>query len=177
MWLKPFVKSVVLISVLRTIFYQFLLIAIGLTIGFILNAEYLGWKSSIISKSINNIFYPVKFDQNVCQTIKNWGAMKIWTELNRPLVFEIIQDGLLNEELYICKYKTIDQNNKTIINIETTRIRWKPWEYYWEEPRVVTDEELKEYHKNGTLNSQESDKAYKLFQERQKNNQLTKEKK
>jgi len=170
MWLQPFIKSSTLLTVFRTLFYQFLLITIGLSIGFALNAEYVGWKSSIATESFTKIFNPTEFDQDICNKVKNWGAYKIWAELERPQKFEIIQDGLLNEEFYIGKFKYLNAQNKEETNIISTRVRWKTWEHYYEKPETLDSEALQDYIDNGTLNSQESDKALALYQELKKQN-------
>jgi len=169
MWVKPFVKSILLITVFRTLFYQFLLIVVGLAIGFTLNAEYIGWKSSIVAQSFNNIFFPVEFDQDVCRKLKGWGAFRIWAELDRPTNFKILEDGLAAEEFYIAKISYTNSNGKTITDIKSTRIRWKPWEYYYTDPTPLTEEELWGYIDNGTLNSKETDKAFKLRKEKMLN--------
>lgn len=156
----------ILVTVLRTLLYQFLLIFLGLTIGFTLNAEYIGWKSSIIAKSFSNIFFPVKFDEDVCRKLKGWGAFKIWAELDRPSGFKIVEDGLAAEEFYIAKISYTNSNGETITDIKSTRLRWKPWEYYYTDPTPSTEEELWDYIENDTINSEETDKAFKLRKEK-----------
>jgi hypothetical protein len=159
----------IIITVCRTLFYQFLLVAVGLSVGFILNAEYIGWKSSIIERSVTNIFNPIQFDEDVCNRVKNWGATRIWAELGRPNSFEVLEDGLLAEEYYIGKFKYVNvETGKTEIKIIPQRVRWKPWEYYYADPTPESNEELLEYIDNGDLNSKESDKAFRLYDELKK---------
>lgn len=156
----------ILITVCRTLFYQFLLITVGLSIGFILNAEYIGWKSSIIERSVTNIFNPIKYDEDICKRVKNWGATRIWAELGRPSMFEVLEDGLLAEEYYIGKFKyTNVETGETEVKIIPQRVRWKPWEYYYTDPTPTSKEELLKYMKDGDLNSKESDKAFRLYDE------------
>ena len=71
------------------------------------------------------------------------------------------------EEWYWVKYSYTDKNGDTKINIDHTRIRWKPWEYYYEdEARVpMTEESMRKYLKEGTLNSRDSDRAFRLRDE------------
>lgn len=152
--------------IFRTIFYQIFILFIGISIGFITNAEWVGWKSNIIKKSFNNIFFPLEFNEQTCQNIKNLGAMKLWAMNGQPKNFEILEDGLLGEEFYIAKIKFKDDKEKFVEKIESTRVRWKTWEYYYTDPEPWTQEEIKDYHENGTLNSKESDKAYKLMEEK-----------
>lgn len=159
----------ILVTVCRTLFYQFLLIAVGLSIGFILNAEYIGWKSTLIERSVTNIFNPIQFDEDVCKRVKNWGATRIWAELGRPNSFEVLEDGLLAEEYYIGKFKYVNvETGKTEIKIIPQRVRWKPWEYYYTDPTPESNEELLEYLDNGDLNSKESGKAFRLYDELKK---------
>jgi len=167
----------IFVTVCRTLFYQFFVLFIGLSIGFIVNAEYIGWKSNLIARSYTNIFHPVEFNENVCQNVKQWGATRIWAELGRPQTFEILEDGLLAEEYYVGKFKYVDvDSGEIIIKIISHRVLWKPWEYYWDDPTPTTEEELLDYLENGTVNSKESDKAYKLYQEKRLQDLKEKEK-
>ena len=157
-------------AVLRTIFYQYFLLFIGISIGFIANAEWIGWKSNLVERSFYNIFFPVKFDDETCAKIKNLGLYRLYSFNNYPADFKLIEDGLLGEEFYIAKFQYTNKNGDTIEKIDSTRVRWKTWEYYWTDPTPSTVEEIEEYMKNGTLNSDESDKALKLYREMRKQN-------
>ena len=154
-------------AVLRTIFYQYFLLVVGLTVGFIINAEYVGWKSPLIVRSFNNIFYPVQMDEELCKNIKNFAATRIWSTLGMPSGFKVIEDGLMAEEFYIAKVEYQNQDGKTVTEILNTRVRWKPWEYYYNDtPDTWSEEDFKKYIKEGTLNSKETDKGFKLMRER-----------
>lgn len=164
----------ILITVARTLFYQFFLIFIGISIGFICNAEWIGWKSNLITRSYTNIFHPVEFDEKICQNVKNWGATRIWAELGEPKDFEVLEDAVAAEEFYIGKFKYTDVITGDIkIEILSHRVRWKPWEYYWDDPKPATEEEIWDYIENGTLNSEETDRALRLRKQRQKNENKT----
>ena len=152
-------------TVCRTLFYQFFVLFVGVSIGFIANAEWCGWKSNLVSQSFMNIFFPTEFTEDVCDKIKNWGAFKIWGLQGYPDGFEIIEDGLLAEEFYIAKVKFINDDGKLVEEIISTRVRWKTWEYYWTNPEPWSEADVIDYIENGTLNSHESDKAFKLLQE------------
>ena len=159
---------VIIRTVFRTLFYQFLVLFVGISIGFICNAEWVGWKSEIVSRSVANIFFPLSFNADTCQSIKNWGKFKIYSLHGCPEGFTIVEDGLMGEEWYICKFQYTDSENKTREKIESVRIRWKTWEYYYEDPTPETEESLREYWKNGDLNSKETDKAFRLYDEKKK---------
>ena len=75
---------------------------------------------------------------------------------------------MLAEEWYWVKYSyTVGKEEKLHINIDKHRIRWKPWEYYFEEEAMETwtEAQMRQYIKEGTLNSRESDRAFRLMWE------------
>lgn len=158
----------ILITVCRTLFYQFLLLFVGISIGFIVNAEWVGWKYPIIQTSIRNTFFPIDFeDEGVLRWLYNRGQFKILAFNAYPVDFKVIEEAMCAEEWYWCKYSYTDKNGDTKIKIDHTRIRWKPWEYYYEdEARTPWDvEEMKKYIKEGSLNSRETDRAFRLRDE------------
>ena len=161
-------KSKKMKCILRTLFYQFLLLFIGASIGFITNAEWVGWKFPIVSRSVGNIFFPIDFeDPGVLQALYGQGQFKIYMFNNQPVDFKIIEEAILAEEWYWLKYSYTDKNGNTRINIESTRLRWKPWEYYFHNDIDPMDEEaLRKYIDEGTLNSRDSDRAFKLMYEK-----------
>jgi len=155
-------------TVCRTVFYQFFLLFVGLSVGFILNVEYVGWKYPIIHNSIYNTFYPVDFeDEGVLQGLYNLGEFKICAFNSYPKDFKVIEEAMMSEEWYWCKYSYTDKNGEKSIAIDHTRIRWKPWEYYYEDEAMVpmTNEDIIDYIENGTLNSNETNRAFKLRDE------------
>jgi len=157
-------------AVLRTIFYQYFLLFIGISVGFIANAEWFGWKTNLVERSFYNIFFPVEFDDELCTKLKSWGSFKVWGLNGYPQGFKVLEDGLLAEEFYIVKFEYVDRNGDTVQKIDTARIRWKTWEYYYTDPKPWTDDDIQDYLDNGTLNSHESDKAMRLYQEMKNQN-------
>jgi len=158
----------ILITVCRTLFYQFFLLFVGLSVGFILNVEYLGWKYPIVHNSIYNTFFPVDFeDEGVLQSLYNIGKFKIHAFNGYPKDFTVIEEAMCAEEWYWCKYSYADNNGDTQTKIDNVRIRWKPWEYYYEDEARIpwTDEDMKEYLEGGSLNSRETDRAFRLRDE------------
>ncbi len=122
---------------LRTLFYQFFLLFVGGALGFIANAEYIGWKSVILERSFYNIFYPVRYDQDVEQAVVDLGRQRLCLALNgHPMEdagLTILDEWVWNEEVYIAKYRWQSPDKKdTRAGDYQTRIRWKPWEYYYE---------------------------------------------
>lgn len=152
-------------TVCRTLFYQYLLLIVGFSLGFYLNAEWVGFKSPILCRSFNNIFFPVRFNDDVLSKIKDWGAFKLWALRNYPNNFKIIEDAVSAEEWYVAKFSYTDHKGMERTEIDSIRIRWKPWEYYYEDNRP-TDDELKDYIENGDLNSNETDRARSLIREK-----------
>ena len=169
-WKLPYNEglTMILITVCRTLFYQFFLLFVGLSIGFILNVEYVGWKYPSVVSSIHNTFFPIDFeDEGVLQHLYKTGQYKIWAFNHYPKDFKVIEEAMCAEEWYWVKYSYTDKNGDTKINIDHTRIRWKPREYYYEdEARVpMTEESMRKYLKEGTLNSRDSDRAFRLRDE------------
>jgi hypothetical protein len=141
-------------TITRTLVYQFLLIFTSVSVGFIANAEYVGWKSMLISRSFQHIFFPVKYDENVEQFVLDLGRMRLATALfGHPYAdvsAVISEERVWGEEFYDALYR--DPNNDGKIEFYQTRVRWKPWEYYYEFYKPMTQEELDEMlaEKQGT---------------------------
>lgn len=133
---------------LRTIFYQFFLLFVGGTIGFIANAEYIGWKSVIVERSLQNIFAPIEYDEEVEQFVLDIGYLRLCTALNgHPYDgtgITILDEFVWNEEVYIARYEYQPADGKKIVQDYSTRVRWKSWEYYYEYhgPEGVSMDEL-----------------------------------
>jgi hypothetical protein len=104
----------------------------GMSIGFIANAEWIGYKSLLVHKSINNIFYPIDITPELQQTIKNIGEKKIRMSVGNPTNFRIIDDLLYDNEIYWAEYEYIDLKGVKIKGCSKARIYWKPWEYYYQ---------------------------------------------
>lgn len=154
--------------VLRTLFYQFLLLFVGASIGFICNAEWVGWKYPVVTRSISNTFFPIDFeDPGVLQMLYGHGRLKIFGVMNNGYRnVEVIEEAMLAEEWYWVKFSYTDNDGKTITDIQHVRIRWKPWEYYFNNDIDAMDEEaMRKYIEEGTLNSRESDRAFRLMHE------------
>lgn len=117
--------------IIRTIIYQWLILCVGISIGFIGNAEWIGYKSLLVSKSIDNIFFPINITPEIQQNIKNIGQQKLRTKLGNPKYFTILDDFLYDNEVYWAEYEFIDEYGKKIKQINKVRIYWKPWEYYY----------------------------------------------
>jgi hypothetical protein len=160
-------KSNKMRCILRAMFYQLLILFVGVSIGFITNAEYVGWKFPLLERSMNNIFFPIDFeDEGVMQWLYNQGQFKVWAFNNYPEDFKIIEEAMAAEEWYWCKYSYID-NGETKVKIDHIRIRWKPWEYYYEDEARIpwNEDDLRDYLENGSLNSRDTDRAFRLRDE------------
>jgi hypothetical protein len=118
--------------IIRTLLYHWLFLIVGLSVGFIINAEWLGYKSLLIERSINNIFFQESLTPDLEKKIKEKALIKIYTSLGYPAEFEILGEVIYyNDEFYWCKYKFRDKNDKLVFGERTTRVRWKTWEYYY----------------------------------------------
>lgn len=142
--------------IIRSLFYNWLLLFVGLSMGFVLNAEWLGYKSVLIERSINNIFFPIECTPEMESKIKAIGAERIYISLGRPDSFEILGDVVYyNDEFYWCRYKYRDNKGNLEFGESTTRVRWKTWEYYYgseteiiknEEKNLSASKKLEEWH-------------------------------
>ena len=158
----------ILITVCRTLFYQFFLLFVGLSVGFLLNAEYVGWKYPVVQNSIYNIFYPIDFeDEGVLNFLYGRGRLKVFGVMGKYKDVEIIEEAMAAEEWYWVKFSYTDENGNRKTEIQNIRVRWKPWEYYYEDEAMtpMTDEEAAKYINEGTLNSRETDRAFRLRDE------------
>jgi hypothetical protein len=161
-------KSKKMKCILRTLFYQFLLLFVGASIGFICNAEYVGWKLPIVERSVNNVFFPIDFeDEGVLEWLYKQGRFKVYCFNNYPESFAVVDEAMAAEEWYWIKFSYKDENGNTKTKVDHTRIRWKPWEYYYEDEAMspLTDEELQDYIQNGSLNSRDTDRAWRMRDE------------
>lgn len=120
---------------LRTVFYQFFLLFVGGAVGFILNAEYIGWKSVIIERSVQNIFFPVEYSDEVEDLVLNVGRLRLNVALNGSPYdstgIKLLDEFVWNEEVYVALYEYTNAEG-TIRRDYSTRVRWKSWEYYYE---------------------------------------------
>jgi hypothetical protein len=142
---------------------------VAFTVGFVLNAEYVGWKSNVVIQSYNNIFNQIHFeDPGVLEQLYGIGRYKIFAFNGYPNNFKVIEEAMMAEEWYWVKYSyTVGEEEKLYTNIDKIRIRWKPWEYYFDDEGLESWDEAKirQYIDEGTLNSNESDRAFGLMYE------------
>jgi hypothetical protein len=129
--------------VIRSIFYHWLFLFVGIAIGFICNSEYVGEKFVIIERSINNIFFPIKYDEKIETWVKETGRMRLWANLECPEYFEIIHEFVKGEEHYWAVYKTKDNKGKEIKDIGSVRVKWKTWEYNYKLDEIISGSEIK----------------------------------
>lgn len=118
--------------IFRTLFYQWFILCIGISIGFIGNAEWIGYKSLLLGKSINHIFFPIDITPEVQQTIRNIGQQKLRILAGNPPDFLILDDFLYDNEVYWAEYQFTDKSGKLTTQINKVRVKWKTWEYYYQ---------------------------------------------
>ena len=130
-WYFPALKEPTMHKiVIRSIFYHWLFLFIGVAIGFICNSEYVGEKAVVIERSINNIFFPIEYNEDIENYVKWMGKNRIHSELGYPHDFQILEDVVKGHEYYwaIAKYTDV-KTGQEIKTIVSTKVRWKPWEY------------------------------------------------
>jgi hypothetical protein len=169
-------------AVLRTIFYQFFLLFVGLAVGFIGNAEWVGFKSCLVEKSIKNIFFPIKFTPKMEAGMKMMLAQRMMTKEGFPAEFEVLSSVVVaNDEFCWIAYKYRDQDGKLVFKDDVERMRWKTWEYNFDEESALNpvdtqeewlalDKRMSDWQEKikDAINLAEERKAEILEQERQK---------
>lgn len=131
--------------IIRTLFYHWLFLFTGLIIGFAINAEWIGYKSLLIEKSLNKIFFPIEFTPKLESKIKQKAIQQILIDLNYPKDFEVLSDVIYyNDEFYWCRYKFRDEQGSLKFKDATTRVVWKTWEYYYGDGSEIVDSLQKE---------------------------------
>lgn len=123
--------------IVRSIFYHWFAVFVGISIGFLCHTEYVGEKSVIVERSIRNIFFPIKYNENVEHFVKENGKLKLWSSLDCPADLEILDDVVKGEEYYWALYTYTDKNGKTVKDIGCQRVRWKTWEYYYKIDEII----------------------------------------
>ena len=169
-------------AVLRTIFYQFFLLFVGLAVGFIGNAEWVGFKSCLVERSIKNIFFPIEFTPKMEAGMKVLLSERMRIKEGYPAEFEVLSSVVVaNDEFCWIAYKYRDQDGKLVFKDELERMRWKTWEYNYdeeaflnpvdtEEEWLALDKRMSDWQKKikDAINLAEKRKAEILEQERQR---------
>jgi hypothetical protein len=117
----------------------------------------------VAEMSIRNIFFPVSFEE-ACPKLKKYAEWRMAAIHNYPDEFRVIDHAFLAEEFYWCKYQYKDKKGNKIVEIDHFRVRWKPWEYYYEvDAAISTYDELQESWES--ISDKESKRAWKIKQE------------
>ena len=123
--------------VLRSLIYPWFILFVGFSIGFICNSEWFGCKYVLVERSVQNIFFPIKYDEQVEQWVKSNGRLRLWANLECPEYFEVVHEFVKGEEHYWAVYKTRDSQGKEIKDIGSVRVKWKTWEYYYKLDEII----------------------------------------
>jgi hypothetical protein len=123
--------------VLRSIFYHWFALFIGISIGFIANSEWVGDKYAIVERSVRNIFFPIQYDENIEAFVKQAGKVRLWSSLECPEDFVVLDDLVKGEEFYWALYKYKDKNGKEVKDVGSIRVKWKTWEYYYKLDEII----------------------------------------
>ena len=123
--------------IVRSIFYHWFAVFVGISIGFLCNTEYVGEKSIVIERSIRNIFFPIKYDEKVEALVKDAGRMRLWALIGCPDYFEIVDELVKGEEHYWAVYNIKDKDGTIIKDIGSVRVKWKTWEYYYKLDEIM----------------------------------------
>lgn len=123
--------------IIRSLLYPWFILFIGFSIGFICNSEWVGYKYVLVERSIRNIFFPINYDERVEEWVKSNGRLKLWSSLDCPEHFEVIDEFVKGEEHYWAIYKIKNREGKEIKDIGSVRVKWKTWEYYYKLDEIL----------------------------------------
>jgi hypothetical protein len=151
-------------AVIRTFFYQLFLLFVLCSVVFITMPEQVGFRSMTLYMSYINHFHPISFERAL-PLLKRMGEFRTWAGLGYPEDFKVIDDAMAAEEWYWCKYQYTNSKGIVVTEISSIRLRWKPWEYYYDLKPAETEESMRDYLENGSLNSRETDRAFRLRRE------------
>ena len=154
-------------AVTRTLFYQLFLLFVLCSVGFISFPEQAGFRSMTLYMSYLNHFYQMSFERAL-PMLKRMGEFRTWASVGYPKDFKVLEDAMAAEEWYWCKYQYTNRQGNVVTEISSMRIRWKTWEYYYQLEDEWSEEEMRDYIENGSLNSRETDKAWRLRDERKR---------
>lgn len=140
-------KKIIIKTTLRTLIYQTICIFAVIVTIFLQNPVYWGLKAPIIEKSVDHIFYPIRYSPKVEEFVKKIGRTRLFFEIctlngEIPELFEIVEGSefVNNEEWYNCEYQYVDKQGILDVYDYCTRIDWKPWEFDY-----LTEEEYYDY--------------------------------
>jgi hypothetical protein len=63
--------------------------------------------------------------------------MKLWSSLDCPEDFRIIDDIVKGEEFYWAVYTYKNKKGNTVKDIGSVRVKWKTWEYYYKLDEIL----------------------------------------
>lgn len=153
--------------VARTAFYPLFAFVVLCCAYFIYQPCYCGMKMLTLHKSYRHHFHQVSFDE-AYPALRGLAQLQATILHKNKQDFTIIDDAFLAEEFFYYKY-TYTQKNITIVAIESFRVQWKPWEYYYDEKTILTGKSS-----TSSFSTAQSDKAVRLWLERR---QMVQEKK
>lgn len=60
------------------------------------------------------------------------GKSRLWVQLDDPKGLTFYNSKMVGEEWFETDYSYVNKDSKIIEGHYKTRIKWKPWEYYYE---------------------------------------------
>jgi SpoVK/Ycf46/Vps4 family AAA+-type ATPase len=83
--------------IIRSILYPWFILFAGICLGFICNSEYVGEKTVVIERSINNIFFPVEYNEDIENLTKCIEPLK---KLNNLIGMDSIKQNIIDQVLF-----------------------------------------------------------------------------
>ena len=135
-----------MLIVLRTLTYEFVILMAVLAGCVIYAPEYCGQKIAIIRNSYVHIFHRVEYNDGVRDELIGLGQLRFWAEMvaDNPVgdSIKIKAVRIWCQEFYQVQYTYTDINGERKDGLYTTHIRWKPWEYGYQEGGEIISSSL-----------------------------------
>ena len=110
----------------RTFVYKALLVLSGIAAGFVINAEYVCLRSTVI----DNLFLSIQVDDQVEIHCKNIGRQRLIKELGMPSPdrLQFIKEEVIDGEQYATLFKYTTPDGNAVLAVYKTQVRWKSLE-------------------------------------------------
>jgi len=120
---------------LHTVVWRLLVISSALTLGFVINAEFVGWKSTATERFVKEKLFSIDYDAQIEELCKTLGRKQLIAELGNPSPdrLKIIKEEVANQESYSALFQFILPDGKQVLAVFQAKVRWKPADYDYSE--------------------------------------------
>jgi len=130
----------------RTVVWRLLVISSAITVGFAINAEFVGWKSTATERFFNEKLFSIEYNAQVESFCKTLGRKKLIAELGNPPPsnLQIIKEEITEQSKYTALFKLTTPDGQQVVALYQAKVKWKPSDYDYSEPKDLGLEKLKQ---------------------------------